>query len=283
MKKANFTPSDIMDDYMFQNVMEQPANCQMFLQSVFPKRKLVLVKVKSQDRVNPTDFAKTTIMDIWAKDDRGRLYDIEMQVAAQRGRDARAEFYAARLIGQTLHKGENYQQSRRSCVIFIFPFDPFHDQRRKYTIKNQVVETRQAHFQGKSEIIYLNSKGTKGTVSADLQDFFGLMNGHEVPEHHFIKQIQDSMAEVGQTTKWEARSMALQYRIAEAERKAAANAAAKAKEETTAKVTTSSIKKSIKLARRLGANDQTILKNLSELYAGEVSEAELKALIEETD
>lgn len=66
---------------------------------------------------------KATIIDVKAKDNRGKTYIIEMQVALPIGLDKRLLYYASKEYAQQIESGEHY--SRLSPVIFIGIFD-FH-------------------------------------------------------------------------------------------------------------------------------------------------------------
>ena len=47
MTHIKVTGSDIKDDYMFQNVMMEKENCQVFLNSLFPNKNLRIINVES--------------------------------------------------------------------------------------------------------------------------------------------------------------------------------------------------------------------------------------------
>ena len=266
--------SDIMDDYMFQNVMEDKVNCQVFLDSLFPDKKFKVIDAYPQKRIWPLDIEKPTIMDILAKDDKGVQYNLEMQVKSQPFRDERAEFYSSRLVQKALYKGENYDELRRTYVIFIFASDPFDENLRRYTIKNSVFESKRAHFNGKSAIIYLNSQGTKGKITTDLQDFLNLMEDKPVSNGKAIRQIQETMENVGKTKDWRQRSMSIQYKI-----DAAKEAGIKQGSE---KTRLEDIKKLIRVLRLDGNNDSVILNKSLAFYGDDFSKEELSHIITET-
>lgn len=268
------TGSDIMDDYMFQNVMEDKVNCQVFLDSLFPDKKFKVIDAYPQKRIWPLDIEKPTIMDILAKDDKGVQYNLEMQVKSQPFRDERVEFYSSRLVQKALYKGENYDELRRTYVIFIFASDPFDENLRRYTIKNSVGESKRAHFNGKSAIIYLNSQGTKGKITTDLQDFLNLMEDKPVSNGKAIRQIQETMENVGKTKDWRQRSMSIQYKIDEAKEAGIKQGS----EKTRLKY----VKKSIKMLRLDGNSEADVLSKLMTFYSDDFSKEELSYIIAET-
>jgi predicted transposase/invertase (TIGR01784 family) len=90
--------------------------------------------------LNPTlDKANVTerglVLDVHARDGRGRLYNIEVQIASQPHYVARSLYYLANLFGTQLNKGENFSQIKRTIGISLLDFVLFpeiHDFRTTY-------------------------------------------------------------------------------------------------------------------------------------------------------
>lgn len=60
-----------------------------------------------------------------AKDDQGRIYDIEMQTTNKHDLEQRMPYYATGLNKFTLKSGEPYLHLKSSYVLFLCTFDPF--------------------------------------------------------------------------------------------------------------------------------------------------------------
>ncbi|MCU0340702.1 MAG: Rpn family recombination-promoting nuclease/putative transposase [Spirosomaceae bacterium] len=66
---------------------------------------------------------KASIIDVKARDKKGRVYIIEMQVAEPEGLDKRLLYYASKEYSQQIEKGELYTQLKPVIFIGIFDFD----------------------------------------------------------------------------------------------------------------------------------------------------------------
>src|SRR5437773_12281939 len=72
---------------------------------------------------------KLSIVDIKARDQAGRLFNVEMQMLAQRYYEKRIIYYGRRLHQQQLYEGEDYRQLRPTISVsflddVLFPEAP---------------------------------------------------------------------------------------------------------------------------------------------------------------
>ncbi|MBI4867912.1 MAG: Rpn family recombination-promoting nuclease/putative transposase [Candidatus Wallbacteria bacterium] len=97
---------------------------------------------------------KGVLLDVKARDDQGRLYNIEVQVASEPAYVERALYYVARLFGDQLGRGESYRQLARtigiSLVDFVlFPeFDEVHSRYRLHDAAHgrELTDVLELHF-----------------------------------------------------------------------------------------------------------------------------------------
>jgi len=81
--------------------------------------------------ITPEDIhGKSIVLDIFARDDTGQMFNVEMQVRKHAGWSARSVFYLARLLSQQLQEGESYRQVKPVIGIHLIDFDlfPAHEQ-----------------------------------------------------------------------------------------------------------------------------------------------------------
>jgi predicted transposase/invertase (TIGR01784 family) len=97
---------------------------------------------------------KRSILDVKARDGRGRLYNVEVQVCERPSYVERAVFYLARLFGGQLEKGDSYGQIVKTIGISIVDFilfedlEPLHSRYRLYDAGNQreLTDILEIHF-----------------------------------------------------------------------------------------------------------------------------------------
>lgn len=263
----------ITDDLMFQNVMKDPVNCRMFLHEVLPDLDIQGLTVRTQERIAFNKEEKFSVLDVLIKDSQGRRYDIEMQVAPQKDLDKqRARYYMYKMMEDGfLHQGEEYGELTAVYVIFILPFDPKGKGLKRYTFTYSAREDTSVELNDESEIIYLNSKGKKGSVSQGLEDFYSLMEGKNTTNSEFIKRIKKTMDNYRKTEEWSEHVMNTE----QIKEMALAQGLEKGRREATA----SAISKTVKMLKRMNKNNEQILQELSQDYSDDFSDGELEEFL----
>ena len=84
----------ITNDLVFGHVMSNKKICLELLRRIFPELKLTKVNVITQYDDNIGLESKNIRLDIWAQDDQGRVYDIEMQTTRKNDLEKRMMYYA---------------------------------------------------------------------------------------------------------------------------------------------------------------------------------------------
>lgn len=266
----------ITDDLMFQNVMKDPVNCRMFLHEVFPDLDIQGLTVRTQERIAFNKEEKFSVLDVLIKDSKGRRYDIEMQVAPQKDLDKRARYYMyKKMEGGFLHQGEGYGELTAVYVIFVLPFDPKGKGLKRYTFTYSAREDKSVELNDESEIIYLNSKGKKGSVSQGLEDFYSLMEGKNTTNSEFIKRIKKTMDNYRKTEEWSEHVMNTE----QIKEMALAQGVEQGLEQGRREARIFDIRKIVKILKRMNQSDEQILQELKQDYSDDFSDEELEKFL----
>lgn len=266
----------IIDDLMFQNVMKDPVNCRMFLHEVLPDLDIQGLTVRTQERIAFNKEEKFSVLDVLIKDSQGRRYDIEMQVAPQKDLDKRARYYMYKMMEDGfLHQGEEYGELTAVYVIFILPFDPKGKGLKRYTFTYSAREDTSVELNDESEIIYLNSKGKKGSVSQGLEDFYSLMEGKNTTNSEFIKRIKKTMDNYRKTEEWSEHVMNTE----QIKEMALAQGVEQGWEQGRREARIFDIRKIVKILKRMNQSDEQILQELKQDYSDDFSDEELKKFL----
>ncbi|MCQ5246803.1 Rpn family recombination-promoting nuclease/putative transposase [Lactobacillus gasseri] len=266
----------ITDDLMFQNVMKDPVNCRMFLHEVFPDLDIQGLTVRTQERIAFNKEEKFSVLDVLIKDSKGRRYDIEMQVAPQKDLDKRAHYYMYKMMeGGFLHQGEGYGELTAVYVIFVLPFDPKGKGLKRYTFTYSAREDKSVELNDESEIIYLNSKGKKGSVSQGLEDFYSLMEGKNTTNSEFIKRIKKTVDNYRKTEEWSEHVMNTE----QIKEMALAQGVEQGLEQGRREAIIFDIRKIVKILKRMNQSDEQILQELKQDYSDDFSDEELEKFL----
>ncbi|OQC62092.1 MAG: PD-(D/E)XK nuclease family transposase [Bacteroidetes bacterium ADurb.Bin008] len=123
-------------DLVFKKIFgtEQNKNVlKSLINSVLPKDEQI-VEVTIKNPYNEADFVgdKLSVVDIKATDEKGRWYDIEIQVKEQKFYGKRAIFYLSEIYSNQLSESDSYDKLRKTIIISILDFNYFTNDKRYF-------------------------------------------------------------------------------------------------------------------------------------------------------
>ena len=190
----------IKDDFMFAAVMLDPENAKGMLERTLDMEiDHVDVSVEKSIVYNPE--YKGVRLDVYAKDDKGRHFNVEMQVAKQE-LSKRARYYHSQIDMELIGTGIEYAALPDTYVIFICDFDPIGLGKYKYTVRNTLAEDATYEYQDGSHTIYLSTVGSnEDEVSKELVKFLKFA-GAELSENckdfqsEYVSRLQKSVEKI---------------------------------------------------------------------------------------
>ena len=120
--RKSFDELTIADDFMFCSVMQDPQLCKKLLSIVLADTIGTITELKYQTAFEKGS-SKGIRLDVWAGDDSGKLYDIEVQTTDQKNLAKRLRYYQSVIDMSSLEKGGHYTDLPNSFIIFFCPFD----------------------------------------------------------------------------------------------------------------------------------------------------------------
>ena len=188
------------DRTMFAIVMQNESLCRQFIERVFPDRKVVDIRFRSDIKATaeatiiPGLLSKSVRLDVLFEDS-DIYYDIEMQVEGEPFIAKRSRYYHSSMDTHTLKKGEPYSKLKPCYVIFICLHDPFGLGEPVYSFE-MVDEKLGLQLGDGSFTIILDVKGSKEKTPKELEAFFTYINTESVAEDdEFIKEIHQRVEE----------------------------------------------------------------------------------------
>ncbi|PCJ20352.1 MAG: hypothetical protein COB02_04780 [Candidatus Cloacimonadota bacterium] len=131
---------NLTNDVLFKATFSNPKNNKILICLINALLKLQddqkIIKVEVLNPFNDKEFLddKLTIVDIKAKDNKGRLYNIEMQVQVPKNWEKRALYYASKLYTSQLQKSYSYQNLNKTISISILSETCFKDNKDIHNI-----------------------------------------------------------------------------------------------------------------------------------------------------
>ena len=111
----------LTDDYIFKRVFAYKGNESVlkdFLEALL-KIEIKGIKITNPEIIPYEKGEKRGLLDIKAEINDGTMLDVEMQMKNERNTEERATEYIGKMISEQLQVGEDYQNLKKSIVIFI--------------------------------------------------------------------------------------------------------------------------------------------------------------------
>lgn len=261
----------ITDDFVFGNVMQMGNNCRDLLRAILPELHIQKVTfLETQKVIHDSEFSHGVRLDVYAKDEKQRIYDIEMQVEKIKSMGPRADYYQSKIEMDSLRSGQDYDHVKKSYVIFMMPRDFYRLGYRWYRFVWYEPD-KEFELGSRGTVIVLNSKGYRLPVSPELQSFFSLMNGDNKVTTDFSKRILADIKAVKRSPAKEREFMdlaMLKYdaRVAGEEKERLENAT-----------------EIVQDFKNMGMSNQKIENHLSEIFKNKLTPSQIKEIIESTN
>ena len=128
---------DFTDGYLFGTVMLNKDICKGVLEAILEFKITDIQFIELEKTVKNGYETKGVRFDVILKDDKGNVYNIEMQVSSKNKKylGRRTRYYQIMIDSLMLKKGDDYNRLKKSIIIFICPFKLFDKKRQVYIVK----------------------------------------------------------------------------------------------------------------------------------------------------
>ncbi len=267
--------ADITADPIFSWVMEQGNNCRDLLRAIAPELHIQTASFETQKRLKFHPAMHGIIPDIYATDNKGRVFDIELQMTLPDFLGKRMRYYFSMMDQSLFMQGENYRNLPTTYLILILPTDPLGLNQYRYDTTWSTKGFKHDPLNIGQKLILLNASGTKGKITPRLQGFFDLMRGKINTNDSFVQKLQSDVEKY--KTNPERRKELMDYQMKLDDMRYVGEKAGikTGKEEERI----NAIKKMIRRYRQFNADDKKILSLLTQDYGNDFSQKELRQFI----
>ncbi len=150
-----FRPID--DTFMRGLFKDNIPLAELVLRIIVGKPDLTLVKCETQADLKRVTGARSVCLDVYATDNTGKKYDIEIQRADNGADPHRARYHSSALDVENLDEKQEYRELPDSYVIFITENDYYKAGEPVYVIQNMNLTLGQPFGDG-AHILYVNGK-----------------------------------------------------------------------------------------------------------------------------
>ena len=186
-KKKIIASLTLMDDLFMQVVLEEQACTEYILQTILGKSSLKLKEQRLQKRL-PNLHGRALVLDCLCTDEKGLLYNIEVQNSSAGAIPKRARYHAALMDTHTLKKGEKFSKLPESYVIFITDKDVLGEGEQLYQIE-RVIRKSGSLFRDGSHIFYFNTARQDDNALGKLAKDFKEANPKEIQSDVLSRRV----------------------------------------------------------------------------------------------
>lgn len=184
----------ISNDFMFAKVMRNPELCKEMLERLLDIQIDHIEYPEEQKVIDISKDSKSVRLDVYLKDEKGTVYNVEIQTTSNRNFPKRTRYYAGMIDLNAIEKGADYSELPQSFVIFICTFDAFGKGRWRYTFENMCKEDNDVLLEDGTAKIFFNTDGTKGNISEDTKNILKFI-ANNTAEDDFTKKIRTGSPE----------------------------------------------------------------------------------------
>ena len=160
----------LMDDDFMTRFFENDKECtQYVLQTILNNKKLKVIDTVAQKVVKSLE-GRSVRLDVYAKDNKGKPYDIEIQRADKGAGAKRARYNSALMDADITVPGEDAKNLPESYVIFITENDIYKKGKPLYKIDRYI--DGEELFNDEAHIIYVNGEYKGNDPIGDLMHDF---------------------------------------------------------------------------------------------------------------
>lgn len=196
---------NLSDSFLFGEVMWDEETSKDVLEIILQEEIRKVVIVNKEQHVDTDPVHKGIRLDIYIRDDKNTIYNVEMQVKNKYNIPKRSRHYQGVIDTKLLPAGEiDYNKLNNSYVIFICLFDLFDRNKYCYTFEERCVEDLSLKLDDGTRKIFLNTKGeNKEEVPQELVEFLKLVENTNIDQselksekvrrvHCRVKTVKDS-------------------------------------------------------------------------------------------
>lgn len=213
-----FEDLTLRDDFIFGNVMKNKALCKELLEIILEVKIRDITYPEEQKTIKIIRDARSIRLDVYVEDDQNTVYNVEMQTTNPGNLPKRTRYYQGLIDLNLISKGEDYDNLKKSYVIFICVEDIFGQGRYIYTFENICLQDFNLRLGDDSTKIFLNADGYVEDISPELKAFLVYLRDGVI-SNTFTKNLEDAVEAGKNCDEWRREYMTLQMRDRENYRK----------------------------------------------------------------
>ncbi len=180
------------DNFIFIKVMENEEICKKLLELVLNIEIDRIEYIETEKNFDTYVNARGVRLDVFAKDGKGTIYNVEMQATNTKELPKRSRYYQSNIDLSLLEKGASYRTLSRSYVVFICTEDVFGGNRHVYAFQNICLQDHEISLGDETYKVFVNPISNRDDITLEMENFLKyLVEG--IPTDDFTKEIDNAV------------------------------------------------------------------------------------------
>ena len=186
----------LSDNFLFQKVMRNKRLCKKLIEKILQIKIRDITYPEEEKTIQMGMDAKSIRLDVYVEDDKGTVYDLEMQTTSGPKQELpkRTRYYQGMIDMNLIEKGEDYEKLNPCFIVFICTFDPFQRGLPMYTFTNLCHEDGE-ELGDETTKLFLSSPNYEKAHDVELRDFLQYVE-KKVAEGVFAKELDQEVQRV---------------------------------------------------------------------------------------
>ena len=199
---------NLFDDIFTSVVFKDEGACLHLVRQLMQNPKLNIIAFRTQDTI-PMLISKSPRLDITAEDDKGTLYEIEIQRLEEPAPARRVRYYSSVMDSELLRKGVSYDKLPEVYLFYISEEDIWRNGQTVYKVQQSLsLGKKQIPYDNGLHTIYVNAEIDDGSNIAKLMQYLktakagdtsqGALSAHV----NYLKSPEGGRAKMGEFEKY---------------------------------------------------------------------------------
>jgi len=187
----------LSNDFMFGAVMSQEPIAKLFLEALLDISIEKIIYIGVQETPAGEYYARGVRLDVFLKDDKGTVYNIEMQMSNDKDIEYRIRYYQGKIDRETLRKGAAYDELPDSYIVFVCNFDYFKRGLAVYKRKSVIEGCEDVSYDDGSHVYVLNSRYSKKNAATPIIEFLDYVRRNDSSMEYQSELVKSVVSAVG--------------------------------------------------------------------------------------
>lgn len=203
------------DDFMFCKILTKRKDlCKELLEMILQIRIERIEVSASQYSIDHTYDGRGIRLDVYAMDEKGTVYDIEMQTTKKKDLPKRMRYYQGMIDLDLIDRGAHFSELKQTYIIFICTDDAFDKGLPIYSFRSVCKELPELILEDMAEKIVINAKGKSDNISEEMRAFLSFID-KSTTDSFFTKELKNAVDDAIAHDEWRGEYMTFRMKLNE--------------------------------------------------------------------